>query len=140
MFVGVSLSYGYNQLLAAHAGTIGSLARVQRPAEVLLVADSAHKDAVPEQVVFPNEPWAFPPIYVAVRIVWANVCAAACDAPWLPEPGAARRVDKNTRHHLGSILGYADGHVKYIQHRILLDPARNRSYVGLDQLHTFILQ
>jgi prepilin-type N-terminal cleavage/methylation domain-containing protein len=136
MFRDIPLSYGYNQLIAAHAANAGNIAKIQRPANVLLFSDSAHKDAVPEQVVFGQ--W-WDPIWIVPRIIWANVCAAACDAPWLlPETGAMRRVEKNTRHHLGSILSFVDGHTKFIQHTQIW--ARGIELAGLDQLHRFRLQ
>ena len=126
MFDRIQFSYGYNQLVAAHAGNAGTLARVKRPADILLFADSSHKDAVPEQVVFVR--W-WDPIYIVPRIVYANACGGACD------PQA--RQEENTRHHLGSVLTFVDGHTKFLQHSQIW--ARGRELAGLDQLGTFTL-
>jgi len=89
-FVGTRFSYGYNQLLAAHAGNAGSIAKIERPADILLVSDSAHKDSVPEQVVFWGQihPAYNVDIFVVPRIIWANICAAGCNPP--------RRIEANT--------------------------------------------
>ncbi len=127
MFNGILFSYGYNQFLAAHAGNAGNLAKINRPASVLLFADSAHKDAVPEQVVF-SQWWE--PIWIAPRIIWANACGGACNE--------TVRHEGNTRHHLGSLISFADGHVKFMQHRQI--HARDRELAGLDQLPGFQLQ
>ena len=125
MFDQIRFSYGYNQLIAAHAGNAGSIAKIQRPADILLFADSAHKDAVPEQVVLSGG--GYPDELVAPRIIWSNTCAAFCDT--------ARRTDNNTRHHLGSILSFVDGHTKFIQHRTIW--AQGYRLTGLDQLSRF---
>jgi len=130
-FIGTRFSYGYNQLLAAHAGNAGSIAKIQRPADILLVSDSAHKDSVPEQVVFWGQihPAYNVDTFVVPRIIWANICAAGCVAN--------RRIEANTRHHLGSVLSFADGHTKFVQHRSIWTNARQLA--GVDQLSPFRL-
>jgi len=128
MFSGIRFSYGYNQLVAANAANAGNIAKVQRPANVLVFADSAHKDAIPEQVVF--QQWWPNPNDIAPRIIYANICGVACN------PGNA--IDDNTRHQLGSILTFLDGHTKFIQHRQIW--ARALELAGLDQLNRFRLQ
>ncbi|MFA0735108.1 MAG: hypothetical protein OGMRLDGQ_001608, partial [Candidatus Fervidibacter sp.] len=40
IFMKIRFSYGYNQLLAAHTGNAGNLAKLQRPASILLIADA----------------------------------------------------------------------------------------------------
>ena len=130
IFNQIRFSYGYNELVAAHAGSAGSIAKIQRPADVLLFADAAHKDAVPEQVVFRGQSWSYPDELVASRIIWANICGAQCN------PG--NRIDDNTRHQLGSVLGFTDGHVKFLQHRTIW--AQSNRLAGLDQLPGFRLQ
>ncbi|MCS7264863.1 MAG: DUF1559 domain-containing protein [Armatimonadetes bacterium] len=130
IFNQILFSYGYNQLVAAHAGNAGTLAKIQRPADVLLFCDSAHKDAVPEQVVFRGQSWSYPDELVASRIIWANVCSAQCNV--------GNRTENNTRHHMGSILGFADGHVKFFNHRTIW--AQSNRLAGLDQLPGFNLQ
>jgi prepilin-type N-terminal cleavage/methylation domain-containing protein len=127
MWHGTLFSYGYNQLVAAHAANAGNIAKIQRPANVLLFADSSHKDAVPEQVVFGQ--W-WDPIYIVPRIVYANACGGACN----PDV----RQERYTRHHAGSILSFVDGHTKFIQHTQIW--ARGIELAGLDQLHRFRLQ
>ncbi len=126
MWSGIRFSYGYNQLLAAHAASAGNLAKIQRPASVLLFSDSSHKDAVPEQVVFGQ--W-WDPIYIVPRIVYANACGGACN------PGV--RIEDNTRHHNGSIISFADGHTKYMQFSQIW--ARGLEVAGLDQMSRFRL-
>jgi len=130
IFGGIRFSYGYNQLIAAHTGNAGNLAKLQRPANILLVADAAHKDAVPEQVVFRGQSWSYTPEFVAARIIWSDVCGAACN------PGN-RRPD-NTRHFQGSVISYADGHTKFMQHSQIW--AKAHELVGLDQLTQFTLR
>ncbi|MCS7224703.1 MAG: prepilin-type N-terminal cleavage/methylation domain-containing protein [Armatimonadetes bacterium] len=131
-FIGIDFSYGYNQFLAANAADAGTIAAVPRPADVLLLADSAHSDAVPQGTVFYNirdEAAIDFPRYTASRVVWANVCGAYCID--------AHQADQYTRHQLGSIISFADGHTKLLQHRNVF--ARARSLTGLDQLRRFAL-
>ncbi len=128
MFNMIRFSYGYNQLVAAHAANAGTIAKVQRPASVLVFADAAHKDAIPEQVVFAQ--WWPSPDIIAPRIVYANICGVACN------PQNAK--EENTRHHAGSILTFLDGHTKFIHHSQIW--ARALELAGLDQLSRFRLQ
>lgn len=128
IFTKIPFSYGYNQLVAAHAGNAGNLAKVQRPANVLVFADAAHKDAVPEQVIFAQ--WWPSPDIIAPRIVYANICGVACN----PQ----NAIEENTRHHSGSVLTFLDGHTKFIQHSQIW--ARALELTGLDQLNRFQLQ
>ncbi len=130
MFNGIRFSYGLNQFLAAHCGSAGTLAKLQRPASILLITDSAHKDAVPEQVVFRGQSWSYAPEFVAARIIWSDVCGAACNE-------GNRRPD-NTRHFQGSVLSFADGHTKFIHHNRIWSEAH--SLVGLDQLTQFTMR
>ncbi len=104
---GATMSYGYNLVLAGwYDGNVGqefarSLAQVNRPADVFAIADSSHKDAC------------------AARIVWANRCQSAGFCPpdgqdwWANNQIREDWVRKHTRHLGGSVLIYADGHVKW---------------------------
>ena len=130
IFTKILFSYGYNQLLAAHTGNAGNLAKVQRPASILLIADASHKDAVPEQVVFRGQSWTYAPEFVASRIIWSNICGAACN------PG--NREPENARHFQGSVISYADGHTKFLQHSQIW--AKAHELIGLDQLTQFTLR
>ncbi len=132
MFAGILFSYGYNQLLALHCSNAGSIAKLERAADVVLVSDCSHKDIVPtSRLIFSNIGGSeLPPEYITSRIVWANTCVAFC-VPTL-------QTEAYTRHHLGSILTFADGHTKFIQHRNIL--GRGYGLVGLDQLPRFRLQ
>ncbi|MCS7224704.1 MAG: DUF1559 domain-containing protein [Armatimonadetes bacterium] len=131
MFISTRFGYGYNQFVAAHCANAGSIAKLGRPAEVILICDSSHKDSVPEQVVFSNLGGSeYPDQFVTSRIVWSNICGAYCNL--------GNRSETYTRHHLGSIITFADGHTKFLQHRNIL--ARGYFLVGLDQLPRFRLQ
>jgi len=65
-----------------------SLGQIQRPAEILFIADAANWQAC----------WA--------TVGWANACKGQCD-PTVRLPG-------NTRHNEGSNIGFCDGHAKWL--------------------------
>jgi len=82
------IGYGYNNTVGWNGGK--HWGRFQHPAEVMMIADCAHKDAC------------------MARFMWANVCSAtSCNED--------RRVEKNTRHQGGTNIIYCDGHVKWLR-------------------------
>ncbi len=109
---GIRFGYGYNNLLAGwgipdpSGGTTGTgrpLAQVKRPAEVVAIADSAHKDACCNRITFPN----------------------TCGSGWVCSPNLQDRNKwpEYTRHTNGSIVIFADGHVKWLDYIYLYNNA-----------------
>jgi len=107
-----SLGYGWNDMVfsATVVGVGGmSMARINKPAETLLVGDAAH--------MFGG----------AGAFTFANAC---CDSPTLGwqdasldggDAGTGQPTpDSASRHTGGSCLGFADGHVKWISDRELI--------------------
>ena len=68
--------------------TTVSLGEIQRPSEILWIADAANWQAC----------WG--------TVGWANACRAQCE----PE----QRLDSHTRHNGGSNIGFCDGHAKWL--------------------------
>ncbi|MGQ9731394.1 MAG: DUF1559 family PulG-like putative transporter [Candidatus Zipacnadales bacterium] len=68
-------------------------AQIQRPAEIVFVADS--------------QTW----LACSWLVAWANVCAAMCN----PD----RQIPANTRHNEGSNLVFCDGHAKWMAARAI---------------------
>jgi prepilin-type processing-associated H-X9-DG protein len=108
-FYGHSIDIGYNWLLGGDAwvNPPRTLASLPTPSETVAFADSS----VPHSTCGGR------------RVVYANVCGAACNPP--------RRLRSNTRHNEGENLIFCDGHVKWMNHRQigdncgkLFDPAR----------------
>jgi prepilin-type N-terminal cleavage/methylation domain-containing protein/prepilin-type processing-associated H-X9-DG protein len=98
---GIRFGYGYDLRLAGwhikgpngeDTGTGRPLAQVPRPAEVIAIADSSHKDACGNRVTF------------------ANTCNVNCKSE-LNDPN---NWPNYTRHTNGSIVIFADGHVKWL--------------------------
>ncbi len=88
---GSSLGYGINScMMCPHwcpHTEWPNLAEIERPADILFVADSIS--------------W----ISCAFMVAWANGCAAMCDP--------TVRVPANTRHNEGSNILFCDGHAKW---------------------------
>ncbi len=74
------------------------LAQLRTPAETMMIADNAH------------------PIHACgspqYRVAYAETCGHWCH----PE----RRLPRNTRHNEGSNICFADGHVKWLNHRMII--------------------
>lgn len=79
------------------------LAQIQRPSEILFLADSVT--------------W----LACGWLVGWANVCGAACDA--------TLQVDANTRHNGGSNVLYVDGHAKWHRSTDVGNTAWNTDHV-----------
>lgn len=105
---GIRFGYGYNLKLAGWAipdpsggktGTGRKLASVPRPADVIAIADSAHKDACCNRVTFAN----------------------TCGSGWLCSKNLKdpNNWPRYTRHTEGSIIIFADGHVKWYNYQYL---------------------
>ncbi len=121
---GLRIGYGYSLRVGGwtdNAGQAGnpnkvsrgrSIAQIQRPAETLLIADSAHKDAC------------------CNRIVSANACTSGwwCNQPWAVGEWNDEKRARYTRHHEGSNLIHCDGHVKWYRWNALYRP--DNSIVG----------
>jgi len=85
---GKEIGYGINPRLTEGNGMRWSV--LPRPAEVMMVADSSHKEAC------------------YGSMFWAGTCKAnRC--------GFELRTEENTRHQGGTNIGFADGHVKWIK-------------------------
>ncbi len=70
------------------------LASIQRPSEILYIADAANWQAC------------------GADVAYANVCHS-CDAP--------NQVPANTRHNEGSNIGFCDGHAKWLAASVTRD-------------------
>jgi len=106
---GLRIGYGYSLRVAGWTDGGGdpgnpnkvsrgrSIAQIQKPAETLMIADSAHKDAC------------------CNRIVSANACTSGqwCSRPWAVGDWDDEKRARYTRHLEGSILIHCDGHVKW---------------------------
>jgi prepilin-type N-terminal cleavage/methylation domain-containing protein len=100
---GLRIGYGYSLRVAgwwdstAMVSRSRSISQIQKPAETLLIADSAHKDAC------------------CNRIVSANACTSGwwCSASWAVGDWNDEKRARYTRHLEGSILIHCDGHVKW---------------------------
>jgi len=106
---GLRIGYGYSLRVAGWTdggGNSGnpnkvsrgrSIAQIQKPAETLMIADSAHTHAC------------------CNRIVSANACTSQsyCSQDWAVGPWDDEKRARYTRHLEGSILIHCDGHVKW---------------------------
>jgi prepilin-type N-terminal cleavage/methylation domain-containing protein/prepilin-type processing-associated H-X9-DG protein len=93
------LSYGFADPMETIAAQ-RDVASWKRPTQLVVVADAA-------QPICHN--W--------YRIAYANTCAAGCTA--------SKRTPDNTRHNGGSNLGFADGHVKWMQAQAIVGAGTN---------------
>jgi len=102
-WIGLRIGYGYAKRVmgwwdsAAGVSRARSIAQIQKPAETLMIGDSAHKDAC------------------CNRIVSANACTSGwwCSADWAVGPWDDEKRARYTRHLEGTILILCDGHVKW---------------------------
>ncbi|MGQ9520294.1 MAG: DUF1559 family PulG-like putative transporter [Candidatus Fervidibacter sp.] len=106
---GLRIGYGYSLRTAGWTDGGGdpsnpnkvsrgrSIAQIQKPAETLLIGDSAHKDAC------------------CNRIVSANACTSGswCAQDWAVGPWDDEKRARYARHLEGTILILCDGHVKW---------------------------
>jgi prepilin-type N-terminal cleavage/methylation domain-containing protein len=108
---GLRIGYGYSLRVAGWTDGGGSnnsgnpnkvsrgrsIAQIQKPAETLMIADSAHTHAC------------------CNRIVSANACTSQsyCSQDWAVGPWDDEKRARYTRHLEGSILIHCDGHVKW---------------------------
>ena len=93
------LSYGFADPIETIAAN-RSASCWKRPSQLVIVADAAQ-----------------PLCHNWYRIAYANICAAGCTA--------AKRIPENTRHNGGSNLGFADGHVKWMQAQAIVGAGSN---------------
>ncbi len=109
-----NLSIGYGASPRVR-GSGRPLAQIQRPAEVFLCGDSAHKDAC------------------CNRIVSANACTSQsyCARDWAVGEWNDEKRARYTRHLEGQIYNFCDGHTKWFRWNSIYRP--DNSIVG--QLH-----
>jgi len=70
----------------------------------------------------------------AMGVVIFKVGSAKSGVPCNP----GNRIPENTRHFQGSVISYADGHTKFLQHSQIW--AKAHELIGLDQLTQFTLR
>lgn len=87
------LAYSYNGYLSGNR----TLTVVKHPEELYMFADGRH--------------WIMNSGNQGWTVAYANICGAACNTD--------RRLQSNTRHHSGSNITFADGHVEFVAHDTL---------------------
>jgi prepilin-type N-terminal cleavage/methylation domain-containing protein/prepilin-type processing-associated H-X9-DG protein len=106
------ISYGINEQMQIwwdEGGNNNRLAKFRYPAQTFLLGDAfwtlAGAQSTLEDGVVPR---------VAYANAWPSICFNPCPSKYVETPD---QLEKRTRHLQGSIIGFADGHVKWFRSR-----------------------
>jgi len=110
------ISYGINEQMQIwwdEGGGNNRIAKFRYPAETYLIGDCYWTLAGAQCVLTEDG--------IMHRVAWANlwptVCIGGCPATYRPPDKIADNFEKYARHTGGSVIGFADGHVKWFRSR-----------------------
>jgi prepilin-type processing-associated H-X9-DG protein len=106
------ISYGINEQMQIwwdEGGGNNRMAKFRYPAETYLIGDCYWTLAGAQCVLTEDG--------IMHRVAWANawptVCIGGCPATYKPPDITPERLERYARHVGGSVIGFADGHVKW---------------------------
>jgi prepilin-type N-terminal cleavage/methylation domain-containing protein/prepilin-type processing-associated H-X9-DG protein len=108
------ISYGINEQMQIwwdEGGGNNRMAKFRYPAETYLIGDCYWTLAGAQCVLTEDG--------IMHRVAWANawptVCIGGCPATYKPPDITPERLERYARHVGGSVIGFADGHVKWFR-------------------------